>query len=73
MIVWCALALPLEMFLLTYGPRMALEREVAHTYFAISLNYLHARVPPSMERESAGKVFARTAGLAGSQSRDAGG
>ena len=37
MIVWCALALPLEMFLLTYGPRMALEREVAHTYFAISL------------------------------------
>ena len=73
MIVWCALALPLEMFLLTYGPRMALEREVAHTYFAISLNLSARARPPSMERESAGKGFARTARLAGSQSRDAGG
>ena len=46
MIVWCALALPLEMFLLTYGPRMALEREVAHTYFAIWLNFSARARPP---------------------------
>ena len=73
MIVWCALALPLEMFLLTYGPRMALEREVAHTYFAISLNLSARARPPLDGARIRWERFRANARLAGPQSRDAGG